>query len=320
MKLQFKKLWIVSATLISYCCLYAQDDVELPETNLMINEIMQSNIDCLMDDLNEFPDSWVELYNPGEEEINLANYAISDELIEDNLWYLPELSIQPKGYVLLYCDKVGDGLHANFRLDSGKGGNIYLWKNNEVVDKIENWKKQPSPNIAYGRKIDGDDEFGYLSIPTPGAANCGVIYPEVARSPVFSIAGGIMSEPLDLELSLPKKTPEDSYIVYTLDGTEPTSESTRYESTIHIDTSTVVRALVISEGYLTPRSSTQSYIFDDSHMPIVSLVTNSKYFFDEELGIYTLNVTNINKVNLRRLSNIEYYDPESEESINHLIE
>ena len=30
----------------------------------MINELMQSNIDCVMDDINEFPDSWVELYNP----------------------------------------------------------------------------------------------------------------------------------------------------------------------------------------------------------------------------------------------------------------
>ena len=28
---------------------------------VVINELMQSNIDCVMDDLNEFPDSWVEL-------------------------------------------------------------------------------------------------------------------------------------------------------------------------------------------------------------------------------------------------------------------
>jgi hypothetical protein len=30
---------------------------------LVINEMMQSNVDCVMDDANEFPDSWVELYN-----------------------------------------------------------------------------------------------------------------------------------------------------------------------------------------------------------------------------------------------------------------
>lgn len=33
---------------------------------LVINELMQSNIDCLMDDLKEFPDSWVELYNTSD--------------------------------------------------------------------------------------------------------------------------------------------------------------------------------------------------------------------------------------------------------------
>ena len=27
--------------------------------NLVINELMQSNIECIMDDIKEFPDSWV---------------------------------------------------------------------------------------------------------------------------------------------------------------------------------------------------------------------------------------------------------------------
>ena len=34
---------------------------------LVINEIMQSNIECTMDDIHEFPDSWVELYNPTDD-------------------------------------------------------------------------------------------------------------------------------------------------------------------------------------------------------------------------------------------------------------
>ena len=29
------------------------------KSQLVINELMQSNVDCVMDDLNEFPDSWV---------------------------------------------------------------------------------------------------------------------------------------------------------------------------------------------------------------------------------------------------------------------
>ena len=46
---------------------------------VVINELMQSNIDCVMDDLNEFPDSWVELYNSGTTSVNLNQYAISDK-------------------------------------------------------------------------------------------------------------------------------------------------------------------------------------------------------------------------------------------------
>ena len=38
---------------------------------LVINELMQSNIDCVMDDLKDYPDSWVELYNSGTTSIRL---------------------------------------------------------------------------------------------------------------------------------------------------------------------------------------------------------------------------------------------------------
>ena len=43
---------------------------------LVINELMQSNVECIMDDIKEFPDSWVELYNKGTEPVNLKDYKI----------------------------------------------------------------------------------------------------------------------------------------------------------------------------------------------------------------------------------------------------
>ena len=43
---------------------------------LVINELMQSNIDCVMDDRNEFPDSWVELYNNSGETVALKDYRL----------------------------------------------------------------------------------------------------------------------------------------------------------------------------------------------------------------------------------------------------
>ena len=118
---------------------------------LQINELMQSNIDCILDDMNEFPDSWVELYNTGAAAVNLGEYSICDKNKPAKAYKLPSKTIAPGGYAIIYCDKAGSGLHTDFRLDSGKGGAVYLFKNGAVADKVEDMKKQPAPDIAYGR-------------------------------------------------------------------------------------------------------------------------------------------------------------------------
>lgn len=72
------------------------------EAQLVLNEIMQSNIDCVMDDINEFPDSWVELYNAGTTATNLSHYSIADTDNPDEAWQLPDKTIVPGGYLLVY--------------------------------------------------------------------------------------------------------------------------------------------------------------------------------------------------------------------------
>ena len=122
---------------------------------LVINEIMQSNIECTMDDIKEFPDSWVELYNPTDAAINLKDYKISNKNKEKKAWKLPDMTVAAHGYVLVYCDKEGkedNRLHADFRLESGKGCTVYLFTNQEVVDSLPaDMKKMPAPDIAFGR-------------------------------------------------------------------------------------------------------------------------------------------------------------------------
>lgn len=124
------------------------------EAELIINELMQSNIDCIMDDLNEFPDSWVELYNAGTSGVSLSSYSIGIKPDGSDAYQLPSQTVRPGGYVIVYCDKVGDGMHTPFRLDSGKGAAVYLYKGSTLVDKVEGLKKQPAPNISYGRVVD----------------------------------------------------------------------------------------------------------------------------------------------------------------------
>ena len=292
---------------------------------LRINELMQSNIDCIMDDLNDFPDSWVELYNSGPSPVNLTKYKLGLTPDAATAWQLPlRTTLEPGSYLIVYCDKVGDGLHTDFRLDSGKGGSVYLFFNGEVDDKVEKLKKQPAPNIAYGRKTETSDQWGYQHTPTPSAANCGTLCTDILPEPLFSEAGRVFTEDaaLQVALSLPDDAPEGAVIRYTTDGSEPTAQSEAYTQPLAISSTTTVRAKAFRDGYLSPRSTTQSYIFlgRDMTLPVISLVTDQRYWDDKQIGILSNNDGSA-KNDWRRPANIEYFEvPDSPSELNQLIE
>ena len=289
---------------------------------LVINELMQSNIDCLLDDINEYPDSWVELYNSGTSTINLSEYSIGLTDAPGEAWKLPNRNISSKQFVIVYCDKVGNGIHTNFKIDSGKGS-LYLFRNNSVVDELPNLAKQPAPNISYGRKTDGEGIWGYQYSPTPLSANCGTICNEILGDPEFSIPGKVTdnNSAISLTLSLPSDCPEGTVIRYTTNGSEPTKESTVYSGPITINSTRTIRAKLFCEGYLSPRSTTHSYIFFGRNLtlPVISIVTDNKYFYDNKIGIYVQGTYGGGKANYkydwRRPINIEYFEGTDTESI-----
>ena len=98
---------------------------------LVINELMQSNIDCVMDDRTEFPDSWVELYNHSGEAVALKDYRLGIGTKAEEAYQLPPMTVQPKDHILIFCDREKTGLHTSFRLESGKGCTVYLFKGNQ---------------------------------------------------------------------------------------------------------------------------------------------------------------------------------------------
>ena len=297
---------------------------------LVINEIMQSNIECTMDDIKEFPDSWVELYNPTDAAINLKDYKISNKNKEKKAWKLPDMTVAAHGYVLVYCDKEGkedNRLHADFRLESGKGCTVYLFTNQEVVDSLPaDMKKMPAPDIAFGRKTDGGEQWGYQLTATPGEANCGNICEakHILGAPVFSEQGRVSStnSSVSLTLSLPEDAPEGAYIVYTTDGREPQPSDAAAEQpktvSLNITKTTVVRAKVCCDGWLSPMSSAQSYIFHPRTMtiPIFSVQTNDKYLNDAAIGLFANNNSKEDKKlhDWRRPVNIEFFPAEGENS------
>lgn len=295
---------------------------------LVISEIMQSNIDCVMDDLNEFPDSWVELYNNSASSVSIDDYSLGVTPDPAEAWQLENRWLAPQQYLLVYCDKQATELHTPFRLESGKGCEVYLFKNGVIVDQITGLKKQPAPNISYGRLSATDATMGYQATPTPGAPNCGQLCSKVLGDPVFSEQGRVLrTGSLSLTLSLPEGAPEGTEIRYTLNGSEPTRTSSKYMAPIPISTSRVVRAKLFCDGWLSPRSATQSYIFHPRQvtLPVISIVTDNRYLNDQKIGIYVDGSYESGKKNYefdwRRPINLEYFEGEGTPSaLNQLCE
>ena len=298
---------------------------------LVINEIMQSNVECIMDDIHEFPDSWVELYNSGSTAVNLKDYKIGTQADGSKSWQLPNKTVLAGGYVIIYCDKEEKGLHTSFRLESDKVGNLYLFQGSAIVSSVVGIPVMPAPDVAYGRKTTDDgDIWGYELTPTPGEPNSGgvVAATQILGAPVFSKKGFVSKTAFEfnLMLSLPEGAPTDAKIRYTMDGSEPTATSTEYTAPIHIKTTNtnnnrtkVIRAKVFCNGWLSPISTAQSYIYHPRAMtvPIFSVQTNDLYLNGgDSIGLFTYNKKKEDKkkCDWRRPVNIEMFVSEGEGS------
>lgn len=105
--------------------------------DLVINELMASNIAAVADQDGEY-DDWVELYNAGSVAIDLEGYFLSDN--ENNLskWAFPAVTLPANDYLIVWLD--GDdlqaGLHTNFRLSSNGEELFFSTPGLEVLDAI----------------------------------------------------------------------------------------------------------------------------------------------------------------------------------------
>ncbi|MBR6827249.1 MAG: CotH kinase family protein [Prevotella sp.] len=291
------------------------------QQHLIINELMQSNVECVRDDLNEFPDSWVELYNPTSEAINLGNYKIGTKDKANKAWQLPSnITVSAGGYVIIYCDKEENGLHTDFRLDSDKeGGSLYLFEGSTIVSSVVGIPVMPAPDIAYGRDASGN--WGYELTSTPRAENTGgvVAADHILGAPDFDVTGQVFegSSSFELHLLKPDGAPEGTVIRYTEDGSEPTATSTLYDDHIDITGTKVIRAKLFCDGWLSPVSTAQSYIFHPRGVtvPIISIQTKGEYIYDNAFGIYPNNTSKDNQVDWRRPINIEMFDAAGKASV-----
>ena len=285
------------------------------EATLCINEIMQSNIDCLLVE-HDFPDSWVELYNPTDEDITLKDYYLANSNDATSAFQITSSSvIKAKSYLLILCDKESRGLHTDFRLESTSPGILYLFDASKTAIDSLSYPAMPAPNIAYGRSSDSADDWGWELTPTPGMANEGGFSTLLLPEPIFSLKGQVMNSSNTLTITMPEGNyPSDTKIYLTTDGKEPTkSSASGTDFSFDINQNTVIRAKLLSDSALCRPSTSNSYIFHPraTTLPIVSILTDSSYLYSDIMGILSDSQTDGQpnyEYEWRRPVNTEYFD------------
>jgi len=107
-------------------------------TDIVINEVMADNQFTAFDEAGD-SDDWIELYNRGNEAIDLTNYFITDNDWNLTKWEIPAGTIlNADEYLILWADEESaEGtMHTNFKL-STSGETITLINNNfEIADQL----------------------------------------------------------------------------------------------------------------------------------------------------------------------------------------
>jgi len=157
--------------------LFEKDPDFIFEDALFINELMAINAETIQDEYQAHPD-WIEIYNPNEVDIDLADYYLTDDIEEVFKYQFPrgieETIIEAYAFIMIWCDGRPErgALHTNFKLDGEGESILFTAPDSSAIDQII--FGQQYQDISYGRQEDGAEEWKLFQIPddpTPGATN-----------------------------------------------------------------------------------------------------------------------------------------------------
>ena len=297
----------------------------LRSQQLVINEVMASNATTIADEDGDYED-WIEIYNYGDEPINLKGFGLSDDYDNPFRWVFPDVSIEPGGFLLVWAsgkDRINpkEQLHTNFSISSTGEELLLSHFEGEIIDEIP--PTNIPTDISYGRNPDRLEELFYFNNPTPGLPNTTTFYRGILEKVDFSYPPGFYSDTVFLELSHPDP---HAVIFYTLDGSIPDTNSIKYTSPIIItDRSdeenqhsmiptnyisgyrgwiapsnkvakmTPVRAKAFASGFISNKNNSGSYfVFPEKNqrysLDVISIITDPNNLFSDSIGIYVPGV------------------------------
>jgi len=172
----------------------------------------------------------------------------------------------------------GHSCHTNFKLS--ENDRLLVLTNTDTLT-LDTVQVAALPvNISMG-KFRSD--WKILAKATPGNVNDSTVYSSISGIPQCVTHGGFYTTPVTVEL----KPAGNSTIYYTLDGSVPDINKTKYTEPITIDSTTVLRYAGISSESLVSEVKTETFFINvETQLPVISIVAEPGAYFDPDTGMY----------------------------------
>lgn len=144
-------------------------------SDLRINEILVLNDSSYVDDFGVHS-PWIEIFNTAYNTVDIGGMYLTNDISNPTLYYIPKgdpkTQIAPRSYLVLWADNQTTRgiLHLNFDLRNSKVVALYDANGRTLIDKA-NVPDSHSPDITFGRLVDGGPTWGFLTKNTPMANN-----------------------------------------------------------------------------------------------------------------------------------------------------
>jgi len=250
--------------------------IERSRLPLVINEILARNAATEPPDPQGHYDDWIEIFNCGDEQIDVGGMYLTDDLLRPAMWQVPtdqpeSTTIPGRSYLIIWADgHVNDsGLHASFSLDADKGEEVGLFDvdGRTLIDSVTFGPQVV--DVSYGRQPDGGKSWCTLD-PSPDASN-NDRFLGVVGWVRFDPEHGFFDEPFEVAITTETM---GATVYFTTDCSNPilpdgnpSMSAQAYDAATNkprITTTTCLRAAAIAgPGWKPGPVMTQTYIFLD---------------------------------------------------------
>lgn len=315
------KCFVFKIFSVILCLFVTQDIIEIFDVysaksviGVSINEI------CTENNFYKAPDgtvcAWAEIYNASKYPADISGWGFSDDPKDPYKFSFPaNVVLQSGERKIIFCDTAEHKDMQTAPLKFSEEENMLVLTNRfgKEMDRVTFGKIEA--DTSYGQYPDGSGEYFNMEC-TPDKNNISPNEKIVVDEPTLSHESGFY----DNDFMLSVDVPEGTTVYYTLDGSEPSVDSTKYNANIrvydksdspnvysartdvssygavsprkNVDKAFVIRAVAVDETGRKSKTITAVYFLGKTNssyykdMKVVSLVTDPDNLFNYNTGIY----------------------------------